>query len=105
MSILLELVKWTERIEGLNGIHGALKKLIEAKDGLEATAAASQLVAELAITTAVTVTLRTTMSALRLGLAVSGQIGKWEVVSWAIGISRSYLLPSQGHLLLCYSSK
>lgn len=85
MSILESLVHLTERVEGLNGVHDGLKKLIDADGAVETAAAASQLAAELAITTAVTATVRTSMSALRLGLAISGQIWKWEALSWAAG--------------------
>jgi len=85
MSILQKLVEITEGIEGLNGVHEGLQKLVEANGAAETAAAASQLAAELAITTAVTATVRTSMSALRLGLAISGQIWKWEALSWAAG--------------------
>ncbi|WP_300086319.1 hypothetical protein [uncultured Nitrosomonas sp.] len=85
MSILQKLVQITEGVEGLNGVHEELQKLVEANGAAETAAAASQLAAELAITTAVTATVRTSMSALRLGLAVSGQIWKWEALSWAAG--------------------
>jgi hypothetical protein len=51
VSFLEKLVTLTEGIEGLNGVSQALNKLIDANDALEATAAASQLAAELAITT------------------------------------------------------
>lgn len=85
MSILQNLVNATEHVEGLNGIHEALKKIIDADGALETTAGASQLAAEMAITTAVTATVRTSMLALRLGLAISGQMWKWEAISWAAG--------------------
>lgn len=85
MSILQKLVQATEGVEGLNGVYEGLKKLTEAEGAAETTAAASQLAAELAITTAVAATVRTSMSLLRLGLAVSGQIWKWEALSWAAG--------------------
>lgn len=85
MSILKKLVEVTEGVEGLNGVHEGLKKLVDAEGAAETTAAASQLAAELAITTAVTATVRTSMSLLRLGLAVSGQKWKWEALSWAAG--------------------
>ena len=85
MSILQKLVQVTEGVEGLNGVHEGLQKLVEANGAAETAAAASQLAAELAITTAVAATVRTSMSALRLGLAVSGQTWKWEALSWAAG--------------------
>ncbi len=85
MSVLQNLVHLTEGIEGLNGIHEGIQNLVEANGALETSAAASQLAAELAITAAVTATVRTSMSALRLGLAVSGQMWKWEALSWAAG--------------------
>jgi len=85
MSILQKLVQATEGVEGLNGVYEGLKKLTEADGAAETAAAASQLAAELAITTAVAATVRTSMSLLRLGLAVSGQIWKWEALSWAAG--------------------
>jgi hypothetical protein len=85
MSILEGLVRWTERIEGMNGIHDALTRLLDADGAIETAAAASQLAAELAITTAATATVRTSMSLLRLELAISGQIWKWEAVSYASG--------------------
>ena len=85
MSILQKLVQVTEGAEGLNGVHEGLQKLVEANGAAETAAAASQLAAELAITTAVAATVRTSMSALRLGLAVSGQTWKWEALSWAAG--------------------
>src|SRR5690606_17047965 len=66
-------------------IHEGLKKLREADGTLETTAATSQLAAELAITTATAATVRTSLSSIRLGLAISGQIWKWEALSWAIG--------------------
>ncbi|MBV5344874.1 MAG: hypothetical protein JZU63_04760, partial [Rhodoferax sp.] len=76
----------TEGIDELNGINEAIKDFIAADGALETTAAASQIVAELAITTAVTATVRGSMSALRLGLAISGQIWKWEAISSLVGI-------------------
>ncbi|MGD7251466.1 hypothetical protein ACQCRI_13415 [Ralstonia pseudosolanacearum] len=85
MSILENLVRLTDRIEGLHGVSEAIQKVKDANGALETTAAVSQLAAELAITTAVTATVRTSMSVLRLGLAVSGQIWKWEALSWAAG--------------------
>ena len=85
MSILQKLVQMTEGVEGLNGVNEGLQKLVEANGATETAAAVSQLTAELAITTAVTATVRTLMSALRLGLAISGQIWKWEALSWAAG--------------------
>ncbi len=85
MNILEKLVEFTENVEDLNGVNEAIKKIINADGALETSAAASQLVAEVAITTVVTATVRTSMSMLRLGLAVSGQIWKWEAISWAAG--------------------
>lgn len=87
MNILKDAVFWTEHIEGMNGVHDATIKLVEAESALDVAAAASQLAAELAITAAVTGTLRTSMTALRLGLVVSGQMWKWEALSWAAGVS------------------
>jgi hypothetical protein len=86
MSIIKDLVGITERIDGLNGLAEAFKKFDQAETKLDMTAAASQIVAELAVAGAVTATLRTAMSALRLGLAVSGQIWKWEVLSKLVGV-------------------
>ncbi|MCD6619972.1 calcium-binding protein [Aeromonas veronii] len=85
MSILQSLVEWTQGIEEISGIHDAIVKLIEAEEPIEVAAATSQLIAELAVATVVTSTIRTSMACLRLGLAISGQIWKWEALSWAAG--------------------
>lgn len=82
MSILKDLVELTENVESLNGIHEALKSLVDADGALETSAAASQLVAELAITVAITATVRTAMSSLRLGFSIATQIWKWKSAAY-----------------------
>ncbi|WP_457307008.1 hypothetical protein, partial [Polaromonas sp. P5_E6] len=87
MSLLKDLVTWTERIDGLNGLAEGIKKLDEADNGIDVAAASSQIVAELAVAAALTATVRTAMSLTRLGLAISGNIWKWEALSKVAGIS------------------
>lgn len=87
MNIRKDTVVWTEHIGGMNGIHDAIAKLIEAESAHDVADAASQLAAELAILAAVTGFICTSMQALRLRLARSGQMWKWEALSWAAGTS------------------
>lgn len=87
MSFLQKAISFTENTEGLNGLAQGLKKLADAQNATETAAASAQILAELAVAGAVTATIRTAMSATRLGLAVSGQIGKWEALSKLSGIS------------------
>ncbi|MGI0013560.1 MAG: hypothetical protein ACREBU_08990, partial [Nitrososphaera sp.] len=89
MSLLEKAINIVEHIDGLNGVAQALIKLKDADDPTEVAAAASQFVAELALAGAITATVRTSMSMVRLGLAISGQIWKWEALSYAAGAAGS----------------
>jgi Ca2+-binding RTX toxin-like protein len=85
VPILDKLVALTENVDGLNGIYEGFKNLRDADGALEVTAATSQIFAEFAVAGLVTATLRPAFSAYRLGLALSGQIWKWEAMTSLAG--------------------
>lgn len=87
MSIIKDLVTFTERADGLNGLSQAISRFDAANNPVDVAAAASQILAELAVAGAITATVRPAMSSLRLGLALSGNIWKWEALTTLSGIA------------------
>ncbi len=87
MSLLQKAIDATRGIDGLNGLAEGLQKLSDAEGEIDTAAASSQIIAELAIAGIVATTARTAMTLTRLGLAVSGQIWKWETLTSLAGIN------------------
>lgn len=86
MPILGKVVEYLGKFDDLKGVKDAVEKIIDAENTSEVVAASGQLAAEVAVGVIAAGTLRVAFSELRLGLAVSGQIWKWDALSKAAGI-------------------
>ena len=86
MPILGDVVEILGKFDDLKGVKEAVEKIIDAENTSEVVAASGQLAAEVAVGVAVAGSLRVAFSELRLGLAVSGQIWKWDALTQAAGI-------------------
>ena len=90
MSIYTKVADYLGKYEDAKGLADAISDFgsaIAKDDYLGASAAAGQFAAELAVGAIITLEVRTAMSALRLGLAVSGKIDQWEALSKLLGIN------------------
>ena len=86
MSLYTEAVNALELLDNGNSISNAVDAYINADNPADMAAAAGVIAAEISIGFLTATTVRTAFSAIRLGLAVSGKIDRWEALSKVIGI-------------------
>lgn len=86
MSLYLKAAEALGLIDDLHSLSEGIQDFIEADNGADMAAAAGKIAAEVSVGIIVTRAVRTSCSLIRLGLAVSGKVDRWDALSKTIGI-------------------